>query len=205
MDGTAKRAETYANALELGLADYAWQDVPIGTWRARLDFKAWGKGSGLSLICCFTALDSGAKYRLTAYDNHDTGTALSRPTCDRTPNSDRDAARHYDPDSRTLRCHRDHRSAPPSTPAVGHAPQPRPDCWPEKSAPCMCSYATRNFPQPLPRSDQPRHSCTTSLHRAAARNDRIACSCNSCAANCRRWAALSAGFVVRPLWTRKNP
>jgi hypothetical protein len=64
---TAKRAETYANALELGLADYAWQDVPIGAWRARLDFKAWGKGSGLSLICCFTALDSGAKYRLTAY------------------------------------------------------------------------------------------------------------------------------------------
>ncbi len=55
------------NALELGLADYAWQDVPIGKWRARLDFKAWGKGSGLSLICCFTMLDSGARYRLTAY------------------------------------------------------------------------------------------------------------------------------------------
>lgn len=61
------RGHTYARGIELGLQTYDWQNVPIGTWLGRLEIKVWGETAGGSLICCFTLLETGQKYRLTAY------------------------------------------------------------------------------------------------------------------------------------------
>jgi len=56
------RAHTFNDAIALGLSDYAWDGVPLGSWEGRLDFKAWGKVAGGSLICCFTEIHTGSKY-----------------------------------------------------------------------------------------------------------------------------------------------
>lgn len=45
---------------------FAYQfEVPFGTWRARLDHKAWGKSK--NLILYFTELETGEKYGLSVF------------------------------------------------------------------------------------------------------------------------------------------
>lgn len=64
------RGWSYKGALDAGLElkSYAWEDVPTGTWLARLDFKVWSnKTSAGSLGCYFTSLADGRRYLLSAF------------------------------------------------------------------------------------------------------------------------------------------
>ncbi|WP_339496097.1 MULTISPECIES: hypothetical protein [Pseudomonas] len=65
-----RRAWSYNGALDEGFEpkSYSWEDVPAGTWLARLDFKVWSnKTSAGSLGCYFTSLADGRKYLLSAF------------------------------------------------------------------------------------------------------------------------------------------
>lgn len=65
-----RRAWSYNAAVEAGLdpQSYAWTDIPEGTWAARLDFKVWSnKTAAGHLVCYFTALADGRRYRLSAF------------------------------------------------------------------------------------------------------------------------------------------
>ena len=46
------------------LQGYAF-DAPEGVWRGRLDHHAWGKSA--NLLCYFTDVDSGNRYRLSVF------------------------------------------------------------------------------------------------------------------------------------------
>jgi hypothetical protein len=48
-----------------GAFDYTF-DCPVGTWRARLDMKAWGKGRNILLY--FTETATGRKYCICVFD-----------------------------------------------------------------------------------------------------------------------------------------
>lgn len=64
------RGWSYKGALEAGLElkSYSWEDVPTGTWLARLDFKVWSnKTAAGSLGCYFTSLADGRRYLLSAF------------------------------------------------------------------------------------------------------------------------------------------
>jgi hypothetical protein len=72
MDETedTRRAWSYNAAVEAGLEpqSYGWTDIPEGTWAARLDFKAWSnKTAAGHLVCFFTTLVDGRRYRLSAF------------------------------------------------------------------------------------------------------------------------------------------
>ncbi|AZR29183.1 hypothetical protein NX80_023020 (plasmid) [Xanthomonas vasicola pv. arecae] len=90
-----RRAWSYNAAVEAGLdpQSYAWNDIPEGTWAARLDFKVWSnKTAAGHLVCCFTSLVDGRRYRLSAfrpnqtagrcYTPKDGGIDFSRPGLD---------------------------------------------------------------------------------------------------------------------------
>lgn len=65
-----RRAWSYAAAVDAGLdlQSYVWSDIPEGTWAARLDFKVWSnKTAAGHLVCYFTALADGRRYRLSAF------------------------------------------------------------------------------------------------------------------------------------------
>ncbi len=65
-----RRALTYNAAVDAGLnpRDYGWKEVPEGTWAARLDFKTWSNATAIGhLVCYFTALSDGKRYRLSAF------------------------------------------------------------------------------------------------------------------------------------------
>lgn len=64
-----KRALTLAQVKEAGfqLGDYS-QNLPEGIWHGRLDFKKWGQ---CCLLCYFTDLQDGRKYRIAAFRNQD--------------------------------------------------------------------------------------------------------------------------------------
>lgn len=66
----SRRALSYRSAVEAGLElqSYAWADVPQGKWDARLDFKVWSNNTAAGhLVCYFTALNDGRRYRLSAF------------------------------------------------------------------------------------------------------------------------------------------
>lgn len=66
----ALRAWSYNAAVKAGLdlQSYAWSDIPVGTWTARLDFKVWSnKTSTGHLVCYFTSLVDERRYRLSAF------------------------------------------------------------------------------------------------------------------------------------------
>lgn len=48
-----------------GLLDSYSYDVPEGAWEGRLDLHAWGKST--NLLCFFTDIKSGEKYRLSVF------------------------------------------------------------------------------------------------------------------------------------------
>jgi hypothetical protein len=68
-DAAIHRAFTLSEAIEAGFdpAAYEWRDVPEGTWDGHLDFKTWSskRGSG-SLLCYFTDIGTGRRFRLSA-------------------------------------------------------------------------------------------------------------------------------------------
>ncbi|WP_426154176.1 hypothetical protein [Pseudomonas sp. DC3000-4b1] len=66
----SRRALSYKAAVEAGLElqSYAWADVPEGKWDARLDFKVWSNNTAAGhLVCYFTSLNDGNRYRLSAF------------------------------------------------------------------------------------------------------------------------------------------
>lgn len=65
-----RRAWSYNAAVGAGLEpqSYAWADIPEGTWSARLDFKTWSNNTAAGhLVCYFTSLVDGRRYRLSAF------------------------------------------------------------------------------------------------------------------------------------------
>lgn len=65
-----RRAWSYNAAVDAGFEpqQYAWKDIPDGTWAARLDFKTWSDKSTVGhLVCYFTAISDGRRYRLSAF------------------------------------------------------------------------------------------------------------------------------------------
>ncbi|WP_080398185.1 hypothetical protein [Burkholderia pseudomallei] len=90
-----RRAWSYNAAIEAGLdpQSYAWSDSPEGTWAGRLDFKIWSNKTVTGhLVCYFTALSDGRRYRLSAfrpggssryqYTSKDGGIDFSQPDLD---------------------------------------------------------------------------------------------------------------------------
>lgn len=70
MSQEAKRGLTYDMALREGFEpkDYVWENIPEGTWRARLDFKIWSnKSMAGHLVCYMTSLEDSRRYRLSAF------------------------------------------------------------------------------------------------------------------------------------------
>ncbi|HEJ7121842.1 hypothetical protein FHU12_4144 [Serratia marcescens] len=70
MNESVLRAFSYNGALDAGMdpGSYAWQSVPVGDWAARLDFKVWSNTTSSGhLVCYFTSLDDGQRYRLSAF------------------------------------------------------------------------------------------------------------------------------------------
>jgi hypothetical protein len=69
-DTAARRAYTLSEAIEAGFdpGAYEWRDVPEGTWDGHLDFKTWSskKKGGGSLLCFFTDVRTGRRFRLLA-------------------------------------------------------------------------------------------------------------------------------------------
>jgi hypothetical protein len=64
------RALAYDDAVDAGLEprSYAWQDVPLGKWAGRLDFKTWANPTAQGhMVCYFTAASDGRRYRLSAF------------------------------------------------------------------------------------------------------------------------------------------
>lgn len=64
---------SYNPAVQSGLEpqDYSYRDIPVGTYKAILDFKIWSnKVSGVD--CFFTTEDSGEKILLTVYRDRTT-------------------------------------------------------------------------------------------------------------------------------------
>jgi len=61
------RAFSYDKAIAAGLEprDYDWQHPPEGSWIGRLDFKVWGQAA--NLVCYFTEISTGRKFRLSAF------------------------------------------------------------------------------------------------------------------------------------------
>jgi hypothetical protein len=59
-------------ALEAGYEprNYSWttEDVPVGEYKAKLDFMIWSKKQ-VAINCYLTTLNSGQHFRLTAYRN----------------------------------------------------------------------------------------------------------------------------------------
>lgn len=49
---------------------YATNEVPLGKFNARLDFKIWGK-KAIGISCYFTCMESGKNFQLTVYRQHD--------------------------------------------------------------------------------------------------------------------------------------
>lgn len=77
------RGWSYKGALEAGLElkSYSWEDVPTGTWLARLDFKVWSnKTSAGSLGCYFTSLADGRQYLLSAFRPYRSTARIYTPT-----------------------------------------------------------------------------------------------------------------------------
>jgi hypothetical protein len=60
-----RRAWSYNGAVDAGFEpqSYSWEDVPTGTWVARLDFKVWSnKTAARCLGCYFTSLVDGCRF-----------------------------------------------------------------------------------------------------------------------------------------------
>nr|WP_256347570.1 hypothetical protein [Pseudomonas gingeri] len=63
------------------LKSYSWENVPIGTWLARLDFKVWSnKTSAGCLGCYFTSLADGRQYLLSAFRPYRSTARIYTPT-----------------------------------------------------------------------------------------------------------------------------
>lgn len=80
-----RRAWSYKGALDAGFEPktYSWEDVPIGTWQARLDFKVWSnKTSSGCLGCYFTSLVDGQQYLLSAFRPYRSTSRRYSPTDD---------------------------------------------------------------------------------------------------------------------------
>ncbi|CAI1053153.1 hypothetical protein [Serratia entomophila] len=70
MNESVLRAFSYNGALDAGMepGSYVWESVPVGDWAARLDFKIWSNTTSSGhLVCYFTSLDDGQRYRLSAF------------------------------------------------------------------------------------------------------------------------------------------
>jgi hypothetical protein len=49
------------------LFEYMSEEVPGGPWTGRLDFLAWGKS--MNLLCYFTDMGTGKRYRMSTFGN----------------------------------------------------------------------------------------------------------------------------------------
>lgn len=52
------------------LYSYAVEDIPLGTYVARLDFKIWAK-KVLAVSCYFTQVSTGIRFQVTVYAQRD--------------------------------------------------------------------------------------------------------------------------------------
>jgi len=57
------------NGCEPRLYSYKNEDIPVGAYAARLDFKIWSKRA-YTMSCYFTQTASGCKFQLPVYRRH---------------------------------------------------------------------------------------------------------------------------------------
>lgn len=61
--------QALADGREPSLYLYESKEVPLGEYKARLDFKIWAKRT-MGISCYFTQQDTGIKLQLTVYRRH---------------------------------------------------------------------------------------------------------------------------------------